>query len=265
MPLATSIATRTDRESALRERLDEAAVNGLAVRADDGLGVAKSGTGVGRQVAELQRRRGVDRCRLAGFLLLTRFDGEEPRLGGAQISVPVADGIAAVQDGGDLVVLARLAAFLVAVLVRGPGQHGGVDEEGAGILGGQERADSAGPGEHHAGLAAVRGQHPQRVDGVRLGRFRVGAGGSEVEVAVGGKHGPGLALGAARDPAGLLLPRRVQLPQGGAVFGALGVERGHGGDQPPAVGAQRQAAHPRDGEVVVQVVEGGLGFFAQGR
>ena len=102
------------------------------------------------------------------------------------------------------------------------------------------------------------------VDAVPSGGSGAGGRGSDVEVSGGGQPGPRRALGTAVDSAALLLPFRVQLPQGGAVFGALGVERGHGGDQPPSVGAQRQPADPRDGEVMVQMVEGCLGFVTQG-
>ncbi|MCU1547439.1 MAG: hypothetical protein JWO29_390 [Arthrobacter sp.] len=248
----------------VRERLVEAAVDGFSVRAHDGFRFTEPVSGTWGEVAQLSRRGGIHCGGLARLRLFTGLDGEKPRLRGAQVGIPVAHGVAAVQDGGDLFLLAALAAFLVLVLVGGTSQHGRRDEKGAGLLGGEDSIDTTRTREHHTRLAAVGRQHPQRADGVRLGAVRIGTRGCEVQITVGRERRAGLTLGAAGDPAGTLSAFRVKLPQGCAVFGALGIERGHGGDQPPAVGAQRQAIHPGDRQVMVQVMEGGLGWFAQG-
>ncbi|MCY1237211.1 hypothetical protein D9M72_498980 [compost metagenome] len=169
------------------------------------------------------------------------------------------------KDRGHLVVLAALPPRLVRFLVGGTRQHGRRDECGARVLCSDHLADPACARKDHAGFAAIRRQLPEGADGVVIRAIGIGAGRREVEVPRGGKGRAGLALGAPGDPAGVLLPRGVQLPQGSDILRALAVQRGDGGHQALPVRAQRQPAHSGYGEVVVDVVERGRRLFAQDR
>ncbi|MDI2023822.1 hypothetical protein PJL18_04370 [Paenarthrobacter nicotinovorans] len=143
-----------------RKRFGHACVDGLAVGTHHGFGLAQRTADAGRQVAKRERRAGIHGGRFAGLLRLARLHGEEPRLCGTEVSIPVAYGVARVQNGGNFFILAGLAAFFVVVLVRGTGQDLGIDEGRVCVLRGHDGTDPAGPGVHHAGFSSVRGEQP---------------------------------------------------------------------------------------------------------
>ena len=124
--------------------------------------------------------------------------------------------------------------------------------------------DPAGRRKNLDGLAARRGQTPQR-----RGRLVVVVGRAhrdEQQITVGGERRRRLALGAAGQPSSRPLALRVEFPDRGDVFGALLVELADRRHDSRAVRRHRQPGHPRQGEVVVEIAERGFGhatFVAQ--
>ena len=213
MPVATSMATSTERRIRLGQRLGEAAVNGRAVRADHRVGVPERAPASGVRLRSCSGGAASTVVGLPASNSVPGFDGEQPRLRRTQVRVPVADRVAAVQDGGDLVVLAAPCGVPRRCPHRWsrPGPRPSTTTVSASLAAwtrlmppARERATRASP--------PSAGRMPEGVDGVASRALRVGTGGGEVEVAVGGKRRPGLALGAAGDPAGLLAPRRDPPP-----------------------------------------------------
>jgi hypothetical protein len=81
-----------------------------------------------------------------------------------------------VQDGGDFVVLAGLPPLGVVIFVGRARQDLRYHERRVRRRGCPYSADAAGTVQHHAGLAAIGGEEPQRIDGVAFGAVRVGPG-----------------------------------------------------------------------------------------
>src|SRR5690606_32223252 len=153
-----------------------------------------------------------------------------PVLAGAEVVVPVPHGVAGVQDRGHLLVLAGRAQGGVLREVPRGRQELRRDAHDVGRAGGERSGDPAGRRRDDTRLAAVGGQQPQGGDRVgTVGGVRVGPGGGEQEVTGARERGGRLALRRAGQAAGRPLARRVHLPQGRAVRGALAVERLHRG------------------------------------
>ncbi len=190
------------------------------------------------------------------FLHLVGVDGEQPELVGSQVVVPEPDRRRLVQDGRDPGVLALLAqprVVLVAVPLPRRGQHRRADHDAPGVPGHLGGRDAAGQGRHHPGLAAGRGEQPERGDivpgtrvVVRAGLLPAGIGtpGSEKQRPVGQETRAALALGGPGQPPGRAA-LRIDPPDAGQVLLLVGAERLHRRRQPVPVRCQPQRRHPR--------------------
>src|SRR5690606_31996526 len=229
-----------------------------AVGGDVGLGLHQGGAGAGGEVAQLVAAAGgsglVLRRRVCGRVCVAgRLGDVDPGQVGAQVVVPVPHRVLAVEDGADLALGPLLAQPVVLVRVCGGGQGGRGQGDDGGPGGGTHTAHPDGVGGEQCGLPARGGQCPDGRLGVVLGA----ALGDEEEVAVGREHRLGLARGAVGEAACRALAGRVHLPQGGLVRRPVLVQRAHRGDEPAAVGREGEPAEPGQGDVVVEVVEGG--------
>ena len=184
--------------------------------------------------------------------------GEQVRRGRAEVAVPVADRVGGVQDRGDLLLLALLAATLVVGGVGGTGQHVRGEQHHGRVRRGPQAAEPGRPGGDQPRLRTVGGEQPERGHRllVAVGLFGIGARREKEQVARGGERGGGLPLGAAGQSPGRGVARRVDLPQRRAVPGAGGVEGRDRGDQAGAVRGERQPGRTRQREVGVEIVEG---------
>jgi len=128
---------------------------------------------------------------------------------------------------------------------------------GVGAAGGAYHAHTTGHAQHFNGLAAVRGQSPQR------GRWLVGAigvlgsgpRGHEQQVPVDGERRCGVSVRAAGKSACGSFAGGIDFPDGADVLGALVVEFGDGGYHPRSVRRNCQARNTWQREVVIEVVE----------
>ena len=185
-------------------------------------------------------------------------DGEQARVVGAEVVIPVAHRQRLVQDRGDPGVLARLPPLLVLGRVARQGLAG--QQEGGRVLRRFHPRDAARQADDQARLAAVSGQPPQRRllrALLAVGRVGVGPLGDEQQRAVGQEPRAALAVGRPGEPGGRAAGR-VNPPDAGDVLLLVRAERLDRRRQPAAVGRQPQTGHPRDGHVVVQVMERGV-------
>ena len=197
------------------------AVGVVDVPRDHGGATVGGELGVGLQERVAGRRRLVR----PGHRVVAVGDraGEQARLVGPEVVVPVADRVAGVQDRGDLAVLARLAALLVVLAGHRAGQRRREHRDRVRRRGRRDALEAARARADDAGLAAALRQQPQGRGRVVVGLLGVGvrARGEEEQVAAGGERHGALALAAARQAAGGGLAGGVDLPHRADEPGAL--------------------------------------------
>ncbi len=179
---------------------------------------------------------------------------QQVRLGRAEVVVPVAHRVVGVKHRRDLGLLSERAQSRVVGHVERRGQQSGGGDGDVGVPCSTHAVDPADQCEFLGGLPAGRGESPQRC---RLVSVLVGAwpGRDEQQVAVGAEGRRRLTLGASGQPPRGALARGVQFPKRTDEFGAVVVQFGDRRHHPRAVGRHREAGHPRQVQVGVEVVK----------